>query len=133
MCVTTEFMPYFFVKLPVGMKAKDLYQRVIEKFPYVQTYSTHRAKDLWGFQNNQMHDFVKFTFKTLAQLKECESLMRFKIKANTGGPLHLYETNIAPVRPFLGLQPQTTLLTSQPCFHRSSASCTAPAFSRPGG
>ena len=61
-CVTTNYTPYFFVKIPKGMM-KDALMRYIEDACYedlITGFEVVRAKDVWGFQNEEHIHFYKF-------------------------------------------------------------------------
>jgi DNA polymerase delta subunit 1 len=50
-CLTTEWNPFFYVKLRPSHSFEGL-RRELER--RVESMTEVRAKDLWGFQNNQM-------------------------------------------------------------------------------
>jgi DNA polymerase delta subunit 1 len=78
--VETPFEPYFFVKGPASIVAelKPASSAII------------RRKDLWGFRNQEMSQFVKLGFKTLAEMKECRPRGH-----------KVYEKNLDPVLRFM--------------------------------
>ena len=49
-CVTTEFKPYFFIKLNKFVSAGVIYEQIKQ---YIDSYDVMNCKDLWGFQNNE--------------------------------------------------------------------------------
>jgi len=83
--VETPFEPYFFVKVPPERSAKAI---IAELDPY--SSAIIRRKDVWGFQNQQEHTFVKLGFKTYAEMKECRPR-----------GLKVYEKNLDPVLRFM--------------------------------
>jgi len=83
--VETPFEPYFFVKVPPDRSAKAI---IAELDPY--SSAIIRRKDVWGFQNQQEHTFVKLGFKTYAEMKECRPR-----------GLKVYEKNLDPVLRFM--------------------------------
>ena len=83
--VETPFEPYFFVKVPPERSAKAI---ITELDPY--SSAIIRRKDVWGFQNQQEHTFVKLGFKTYAEMKECRPR-----------GLKVYEKNLDPVLRFM--------------------------------
>lgn len=98
-CVSTSFKPYFFVKLHKGMNesgVKILFDKIQKVCPAVQRYSITKSKDLWGFQNNETSLFMKLDFATLADMKMCDSKLRYPLKDETF-PVKVYESNIEPM------------------------------------
>ena len=98
-CVSTSFKPYFFVKLHKGMNesgVKILFDKIQKVCPAVQSYSITKSKDLWGFQNNETSLFMKLDFATLADMKMCDSKLRYPLKDETF-PVKVYESNIEPM------------------------------------
>ena len=93
-CVSTEFKPYFYVKATGN--PTELFKKIREAAPSVVSYSLVKAKDLWGFQNGEMHTFMRLNFKTLAGLKKCDYALRRSLPG-LSFPLRLYEANIEPV------------------------------------
>ena len=98
-CVSTSFKPYFFVKLSKNINesgVKILFDKIQKACPAVQSYSITKSKDLWGFQNNETSMFMKLDFATLADMKMCDSKLRYPLKDETY-PLKVYESNIEPM------------------------------------
>lgn len=98
-CVSTSFKPYFFVKLAKNMNesgVKILFDKIQKVCPAVQSYSITKSKDLWGFQNNETSLFMKLDFATLADMKMCDSKLRYPLKDETF-PVKVYESNIEPM------------------------------------
>jgi DNA polymerase delta subunit 1 len=94
-CVSTEFKPYFFVRL--GNKdPAELYRKIKEACGVVDSYSVSKAKDLWGFQNNELQTFMRLNFSTLQNMKQCDYALRRKLPGETY-LLKVYEANIEPV------------------------------------
>ena len=97
-CVTTEFKPYFFVKLPRGTEMGDveiLYDRLNSmKKDCLTSYSLTKQKDVWGFQNNEEFFFMHLTFKNLESRRKVNSIFMYN---NAFRQYHVYESNIDPV------------------------------------
>ena len=71
--VTTGFNPYFFIKLPI--KSTDPSVRLLfDKICKVCgddcpiRFDILKAKDLWGFQNNEKCPFMKLEFSSLVAM-----------------------------------------------------------------
>ena len=94
-CVSTEFKPYFFVKLG-NRDPGELFRKIKEVCPVVTNYSVSKAKDLWGFQNNELQTFMRLNFTTLQNMKQCDYALRRKLPGETY-LLKVYEANIEPV------------------------------------
>jgi DNA polymerase delta subunit 1 len=81
-----NFNPYFYIKTTRNMSG-SLWKGLLKCHPV-------RAKDLWGFQNDQLSQFWRLEFKTHKALRSCVySLENEKI----------YEANIDPVLRFMHL------------------------------
>lgn len=97
-CTTTIFKPYFFIKLPVGMKEQDvkaLYNDINRlRKNHITSYSLTKQKDVWGFQNNEEFFFMHLDFKTLAARRRVNSLFMYN---DDFKKYHVYESNIDPV------------------------------------
>ena len=91
----TPFQPYFFIK-PKKM-GKDVLDFVKSKCFKAEH---KRAKDLWGFQNGELSDFIQVTFKTHRHLRG----VAWSIENNKWPELsgaRVYESNIDPVLRFM--------------------------------
>lgn len=91
----TPFQPYFFIK-PKKM-TKDLLDFVKTKCWKAEP---KRAKDLWGFQNGELSDFIQVTFKTHRHLRS----LAYSVENNKWSELsgcRVYESNIDPVLRFM--------------------------------
>jgi len=97
-CVTTEFKPYFFVKLPRGTEKGNveiLYDRLNSmKKDCLTGYSLTKQKDVWGFQNNEEFFFMHLTFKNLESRRKVNSVFMYN---SAFSKYHVYESNIDPV------------------------------------
>ena len=97
-CVTTEFKPYFFVKLPRGTEmghVEILYDRLNSmKKDCLTSYSLTKQKDVWGFQNNEECFFMHLTFKNLESRRKVNSIFMYN---NAFKQYHVFESNIDPV------------------------------------
>ena len=88
-CVTTEFTPYFFVKIPKGTEAAVLFRRIQNICgTAVTSYDIAIQKDIWGFQNNESHAFLQVF---------CKNLKKRRYTANKLKEYKVYEANIDPV------------------------------------
>ena len=91
----TPFQPYFFIK-PKKM-TKDLLDFVKTKCFKAEH---KRAKDLWGFQNGELSDFIQVTFKSHRHLRGVAwSIENAKWPELSGAKV--YESNIDPVLRFM--------------------------------
>jgi len=91
----TPFQPYFFIK-PKKM-TKDLLDFVKTKCWKAEQ---KRAKDLWGFQNGELSDFIQVTFKSHKHLRG----LAYSVENNKWPELsgcRVYESNIDPVLRFM--------------------------------
>jgi DNA polymerase delta subunit 1 len=107
-CVTTSFIPYFFIKLPSGIDSQKV-QRIYDILgnkckDSILSYSLMKSKDVWGFQNNEEFAFMKITFKDLQARRLVDSFLRKPL--NTTPELFelfgvrnvkVYESNLDPV------------------------------------
>jgi DNA polymerase delta subunit 1 len=92
----TPFCPFFYVRPPKG--------RARETLEFLKTKAWRaepkHAKDLWGFQNGQMSDFILVTFKTHRALRG----VAYAIDNAKWPELYgckVYESNIDPVLRFM--------------------------------
>jgi len=91
----TPFQPYFFIK--TKKLTKDLLDFVKSKCWKAEA---KRAKDLWGFQNGDLSDFIQVTFKSHKHLRG----IAWSIENNKWPELSgcsVYESNIDPVLRFM--------------------------------
>ena len=91
----TPFQPYFFIK-PKKM-GKDVLDFVKSKCFKAEH---KRAKDLWGFQNGELSDFIQVTFKSHRHLRG----VAWSVENNKWPELSgakVYESNIDPVLRFM--------------------------------
>ena len=99
-CVTTTFMPYFFVKLPKGVtqqRVQIIYNKIEKACPgcLVRYNSVHR-KDVWGFQNNEQFPYLQLFFKNLAARRMVAGRLRRPLP-DEHLKLKMYESNLDPV------------------------------------
>ena len=91
----TPFQPYFFIKpKKMGKEVLDFVKSKCWKA------EPKRAKDLWGFQNGELSDFIQVTFKTHRHLRG----VAWSIENNKWPELsgaRVYESNIDPVLRFM--------------------------------
>jgi DNA polymerase delta subunit 1 len=104
-CVTSAFKPYFFVKLPKtadGSAVRNIYSKINNACSgCVETYQLVKAKDLWGFQNNEKSAFMKLNFSTLKAMRICNSKLYKPLSKEDTKPLKVYEANLDPVLRFM--------------------------------
>jgi DNA polymerase delta subunit 1 len=91
----TPFQPYFFIKpKKMGKEVLDFVKSKCWKA------EPKRAKDLWGFQNGELSDFIQVTFKTHRHLRGVAwSIENAKCPELSGAKV--YESNIDPVLRFM--------------------------------
>ena len=94
-CLGTPFQPFFYIK------PKKFTKELLE---FVKTKcwkaEVKRAKDLWGFQNGELRDFIQVTFKTHRSLRGLAwSIENAKWPELAG--CRVYESNIDPVLRFM--------------------------------
>ena len=91
----TPFQPYFFIKpKKMGKEVLDFVKSKCWKA------EPKRAKDLWGFQNGELSDFIQVTFKTHRHLRGVAwSIENAKWPELSGA--RVYESNIDPVLRFM--------------------------------
>ena len=91
----TPFQPYFFIKpKKMGKEVLDFVKTKCFKAEH------KRAKDLWGFQNGELSDFIQVTFKSHRHLRG----VAWSVENNKWPELSgakVYESNIDPVLRFM--------------------------------
>ena len=91
----TPFQPYFFIKpKKMGKEVLDFIKSKCFKAEH------KRAKDLWGFQNGELSDFIQVTFKSHRHLRG----VAWSVENNKWPELSgakVYESNIDPVLRFM--------------------------------
>ncbi len=100
-CVTTQVLPYFYVRLGhAGMSlGRSIYAAIDERCPGgLVSCSVVRAKDIWGFTNNEEINFLRLDFANLASRRRANYILKKPIHL-TGGSrkLRVYESNLDPV------------------------------------
>ena len=94
-CVTTEFKPYFFVRLPETFTQRDvkiLLDEIRERCPdCLEGHGIVRKKDVMGFTNNEERLFLKLDARNLASRRAMDGFFRYRKKHLT-----VYESNIEP-------------------------------------
>jgi DNA polymerase delta subunit 1 len=122
-CVSTNFEPYFFVKVSNRAQEYSMFQSM----KGATGYTSVRGKDLWGFQNNQETHFMKVEFNTLADMKSCEYNLRKDHR------IRMYEANVEPLLRFMhrtGIQSTGFLSTGTNCIESSFSRCDIGLFCR---
>ena len=99
-CITTEFKPYFYVKLPRQDSkswATIWHDKICKLCPdFNIEFDIVNSKDVWGFQNNEEFSFMKLIFETLSERRSTS----YKLKRNLPGEisrLKVFESNLDPV------------------------------------
>jgi len=99
-CLTTEFKPYFYVKLPRQDSkswATIWHDKICKLCPdFNIEFDIVKSKDVWGFQNNEEFSFMKLIFETLVERRSTS----YKLKRNLPGEiskLKVFESNLDPV------------------------------------
>src|SRR6056300_1328334 len=126
-CVTTEFKPYFFVKLPrerVKNQAIIWFAKMCEVCPDITfEYSLVKYKDVWGFQNNEEFYFMKIDCLTYGDRRRLVSKLKHKLP-DEFTKLKLFETNLDPVLRLMhrtGIQSTGWLDTGDLCYENNIA------------
>lgn len=100
-CLSTEFRPYFFVKIRKGESDSEMYQHIRKAVDArIINYEVVKSKDLWGFQNNEQFLFMKLNFKSLSDMRFCDSKLKY-LKNQSGLLYKVYESNIEPLLRFM--------------------------------
>ena len=125
--VTTVFNPYFFVKLWKNASAISLFDKIkkICKEHAPISYALTDAKDLWGFQNNELCPFMMLTFKTHESMRYCDSRLKYTLPEEKW-PLKVYEANLEPLLRFMhrtGIQSTGWLDTGKSCIRAHLSRC----------
>ena len=120
-CVTTNFSPYFFVKLPKNttqQRLQIIYNKIDKACPGCLTsYNTIRRKDVWGFQNNEQFPYMQMFFTNLAARRMVAGRLRRPLP-DEHVKLKLYESNLDPVLRLMhrtGIQSTGWLDTGEEC------------------
>ena len=99
-CVTTKFIPYFFIKLPKktsSLDVRNLYTKIDKTCPECLTgYDVVQSKDVWGFQNNEQFTFMQLNFKNVAARRMVNGRLK-RILQDEPVKLKVYESNLDPV------------------------------------
>jgi DNA polymerase delta subunit 1 len=113
------FEPYFFIKLSKSDRERAIFERIGGS-----SYQVVQGKDLWGFQNNEVTEFLKLNFPTLAAMKAADYKTRRE-------PLRVYESNLEPLLRFMhrtGIQSTGWLDTGDQCVPASRSICDVDLF-----
>jgi len=133
--VTTIFKPYFFIKLPTSTTESGLqvmFQKIVKicgKYPPT-SFDILKAKDLWGFQNNEKCPFMKLEFASLMALKMCDSKLRRPLPEENR-ILKVYESNVEPLLRFMhrtGIQSTGWLDSGENCVRAHLTRCDIDLF-----
>lgn len=124
--VTTAFNPYFFIKLEKTVTEhaiKVLWSKVSS---LAESYELLRAKDLWGFQNNEKFPFIKLNFTSRENMRKCAGKLRYQTP-----PVKIFESNLDPVLRFMhrsGIQSTGWLDTGNNCARANLTHCNVDLF-----
>jgi DNA polymerase delta subunit 1 len=89
----TPFCPYFYIK---SHNPVDLRDFIRSEYRGLKSCEVTQGKDLWGFQNGELTNFVKCEFRTHRALRGCAYSIESKCKGAKN-----YESNIDPVLRFM--------------------------------
>ena len=104
-CVSTNYDPYFFLKLPAGATARDALEtfqaieRACPEDTEMESYTVVHATDVWGFSNMERVPFLRLNFKNLESRKAAVRVLRYQRLELAAGvrDAQIYESNIDPV------------------------------------
>ena len=127
-CVTTKVLPYFFVRLGDSTMAKgrEIYAEIEDKCPgALVNCSIVRAKDMWGFTNNEEQNFLRLDFVNLGMRRRVNWVLKKPIQLKGGArKLQVYESNVDPVLRLMhetGIQSTGWLDTCNSCIKNNIA------------
>ena len=127
-CVTTEFKPYFYVKLPrkdYKTWASIWYQKICRLCPALNfDYTIIKSKDVWGFQDNEEFYFMKLEFETLGDRRKVSYKIKNRALPDEYKKLKVYESNLDPVLRLMhrtGIQSTGWLDTGDSCYDNNVA------------
>jgi DNA polymerase delta subunit 1 len=95
-CVTTKFIPYFFVKIPGTMTPNSLIQYVKRTCPDITDIDVVEAKDMEGFQNGEKSQFLQIHCNNLLSRRHISNRLR-KYITGLSCKLKIFEANLDPV------------------------------------
>ena len=95
-CVTTKFVPYFFVKVPGTMTPNSVIQYVKRTCPDIVNMDVVEAKDMEGFQNGEKSFFLQIHCNNLTSRRHISNRLR-KHVTGMSHKLKLFEANVDPV------------------------------------
>lgn len=124
--VTTPFKPYFFIKLDKNVTEHAIKVLWSKLEALAESYELLRAKDLWGFQNNEKFPFMKVNFTCLENMRKCNGKLRYQTP-----PVKVFESNLDPVLRFMhrsGIQSTGWLDTGGECSRSNLTHCKVDLF-----
>lgn len=95
-CVTTKFIPYFFVKVPGTMTPNSVIQYVKRTCPDIVNMDVVEAKDMEGFQNGATSFFLQIHCQNLMSRRNISNRLRKNI-TGLSNKLKIFEANVDPV------------------------------------
>jgi len=120
-CLTTEFKPYFFIKLPredPNTWSVIWYNKICKILPeLILDYSVAQYKDVWGFQNNEKFYFMKIECQTLGDRRRVANKLKHKLPDEIVR-LKIFESNLEPVLRLMhrtGIQSTGWMDTGEEC------------------
>tara|TARA_Y100000389_G_scaffold121227_1_gene118620 strand:- start:3058 stop:5769 length:2712 start_codon:yes stop_codon:yes gene_type:complete len=99
-CVTTKFIPYFYVKIPCTMTHNSLIRHVKRTCPDIVDIDIVEAKDMEGFQNGEKSHFLQIHCANLISRRNISNRLRKSI-AGLSHKLKVFEANLDPVLRFM--------------------------------
>ena len=104
-CVTTNFSPYFFIRLPDNSTSSRMEILALLEKKYPECVTGHEmtvGKCMWGFQNNEERRFLKLIFRNLEAKKKVDYFFRRPVYLGRGPTMFkVYEANLDPVLRFM--------------------------------
>ena len=104
-CVTTNFSPYFFIRLPDNSTSSRMEILALLEKKYPECVTGHEmtvGKCMWGFQNNEERRFLKLVFRNLEAKKRVDYFFRRPVYLGRGPTMFkVYEANLDPVLRFM--------------------------------
>lgn len=103
-----DFQPYFYVEVPTRYSKVDVLILLDTLPSYIRknidSHKLLKRKKLYGFTNDEVFKFMKFSFRTHEQFKRTYYYLRKVAKYKT----KIYEANIDPILRFMHIQDLTS-------------------------
>jgi DNA polymerase elongation subunit (family B) len=127
-CVTTNFSPYFFIRLPDNSTSSRMEILALLEKKYPECVTGHEmtvGKCMWGFQNNEERRFLKLIFRNLEAKKKVDYFFRRPVYLGRGPTMFkVYEANLDPVLRFMhdtGIKSTGWVRTGERCVRAHKA------------